>query len=111
MKVERNVDFKLGNRFFLEMVLRNNKTNLYHRVSEYFFLPKNSSVLCLPEGMVWNPQLMVNVIINTKSQGPWVEHYIRNIGRVIRETRDEMVKVILVDYGNNGLVPEEEFRR
>ncbi|XP_031556021.1 N-acetyl-beta-glucosaminyl-glycoprotein 4-beta-N-acetylgalactosaminyltransferase 1-like isoform X2 [Actinia tenebrosa] len=111
VRVERNVDAKLGNRFFLEMVLQNNNTHLYHRVSGYFFLPQNSSVLCIPEGMIWKPRVLINVIINTKNQGPWVEHYIRNIGRVIRETHDEMIRIIIVDYGNNGLEPEKEFKR
>ena len=111
VNVERNVDKKRGNRFLLELVLLEVKTKELQRVSEYVYQFKNSSTICKPKGLDWSPTVKINVIISSKSQGPWVVHYIQNMARVVHATRDKNVHFIFVDYGNNGVDVGDELRR
>lgn len=111
MNVELNADEKLGNRFFLELVLFEVKTKELQRLSEYVYQMKDSKTLCRPKGLVWSPTVKINAIVTAKNQGPWIVHYIQDMARVIHATNDDNVHFVISDYGNNGVDIENEFKR
>jgi len=112
INVERNFDKERGNRFLLELLLREESTQKIQSFSEYFYRFHNKpEVLCKPDGIRWTPNIKINAILTTKSQGPWVIHYIENMARIIHATGDKNVHFIIVDYGNNGVDVAAEFRR
>jgi len=130
INVERNFDEGVGNRFLLELLLREVQTNKIQRLSEYvyirlrrvktnkllrlseyvyrFFKP---AVLCKPKGIRWISNAKINAILTAKNQGPWVIYYIENMAKIIHATGDKNVHFIVVDYGNNGVDIAAEFIR
>jgi len=103
INAERNVDVKLGKRFFLELVLLEVKTREVQRLSEYVYIFKGSTTPCKPKDLDWSPTTKINVIITAKSQAPWVIHYIQDMAQVVHSTRDENIHFIMVDFGNTGV--------
>jgi len=112
INVERNFDKERGNRFLLELLLREVQTNKIQRLSEYVYrFHKKPAALCKPKGIRWISNAKINAILTAKNQGSWVIYYIENMAKIIHATGDKNVHFIVVDYGNNGVDIAAEFIR
>ena len=100
-----------GDRFFLELVLRRRHDNRLYRVSEFFYRKINQTQLCLLKNFQWNPKVWVNVILNVKNQAGWVLYFVKEMARILKETRDNYVNFVIADYGNVGIDIDKEMKR
>jgi hypothetical protein len=109
--MEKANDRDKGDRFFLELVLQRRHDQTLLRVSEFLYRNKSQSDLCILENLSWTSKVWINVILNVKNQAEWVIYFIEDMSRLIRETHDQYINIIIVDFGNNGLDIEEEMKR
>ena len=75
------------------------------------FRNKTQNELCILHELEWNPKVWINIILNVKNQAQWVVHFIKDVSRVMKETGDQNINVIIVDYGNKGLDIGQEMKR
>ncbi|XP_048583004.1 N-acetyl-beta-glucosaminyl-glycoprotein 4-beta-N-acetylgalactosaminyltransferase 1 isoform X2 [Nematostella vectensis] len=92
-----NVEQKQS-RYFVELLFKENASGKIVRFSEYVY-QQESGELCYPEGFVWNRKAMVNLlVISGRNQAKWVYHFINNIQEIYKQTGDENINVIIVDF-------------
>ena len=111
MNIERNSDTLRGNRYLFELVFRERARNNIVRISDFAYKFHNSSHFCKPNGITWQRNVTVNVILTVKNQGTWAQYFINEMSRIYDETRDDHVNVIVVDYGSGDIDIEEAFKR
>lgn len=112
VNIEKNHDIIRGNRYLLELVFQDhtkNKANV--RLADFVYKFHNSSNLCKPNRITWQRKVIVNVILTVKNQGSWAHHFINEISRICRETGDDHVNIIVVDYGSPDVDIENALKR
>ena len=68
-------------------------------LEEYVFQPYDKNgYLCYPMGLQWNRTVDVYLNRTANNLGRWVHHFIKNVEKIIRETKDEHLHVIIYDY-------------
>ncbi|XP_046847388.1 beta-1,4-N-acetylgalactosaminyltransferase 3-like isoform X2 [Xenia sp. Carnegie-2017] len=102
---------KNGDRFFLELLLWDEKSGDERVLSEYIYQPTKNSSLCYPEGMQWNKKAPVYLLISARKQASWLWYFIHNVGRIYKETKDENLHVVVYDYDSTDINIEKEFMR
>ncbi|XP_031569204.1 beta-1,4-N-acetylgalactosaminyltransferase 3-like [Actinia tenebrosa] len=86
-------------RYLVELQFRNIKTEKSFQFSEYLYLPERSSSLCYPEGFSWNKTSMVNFLVTSgHNQARWVYHFINNMDKIYKETKDVNFNIIINDF-------------
>ncbi|KAJ7380352.1 hypothetical protein OS493_008804 [Desmophyllum pertusum] len=96
--VERKTDPKRGNRYLIEVELLDLTNNRKVLLSEYVFMPNGTKKLCYPKDFQWNRTVNVYLIVTAKNLGRWVHHFIKNVERILNETNDPNLHVIIYDY-------------
>ena len=81
------------------------------RLADFVYKFHNSSNLCRPNRITWQRKVTVNVILTVKNQGSWAQHFINEISRICRETGDDHVNIIVVDYGSPDVHIEKALKR
>ncbi|XP_022801473.1 beta-1,4-N-acetylgalactosaminyltransferase 3-like isoform X2 [Stylophora pistillata] len=111
VNVEKTQDTLRGNRYLLELIFRERARNTIVKLSEFVYKFNNSSRLCKPAGITWNRNVTINVILTVKNQGNWAQHFIHEMSRITKETREDHVNIIVVDYENKDIDIEESLRQ
>ena len=111
MNIEKNRDALRGNRYLLELVFRERARNNIVRISDFVYKFHNSSNFCKPNGITWQRNVTVNVILTVKNQGTWAQYFINEMSRIYDATRDDHVNIIVVDYGSQDIDIAEAFKR
>lgn len=101
--VERKTDKERGERYLIELELVDLKNNRSVLLSEYVFMPNGTRKLCYPKNFQWNRTVDVFLIVTTKNLGRWVHHFIKNVEKILKETNDSNLHVIIYDYNSSDI--------
>ena len=95
-------DPKKGKRYLLELVIKDITDGKHYLLSEYVFVPygKDASFLCYPNALQWNKTADVYLILTAKNLGRWVHHFIKNVEKIVQETKDDRLHVVIYDFGS-----------
>ena len=100
-RVEKKDDPLKGRRYFLELEVKDLTNGVSYILAEYVFRPKEKNYsLCYPKGLQWNRTADVYLILTAKKLGRWVHHFIKNVEKVIQETKDREHALLLLDFGS-----------
>nr|XP_020487078.1 beta-1,4-N-acetylgalactosaminyltransferase 3-like isoform X1 [Labrus bergylta] len=122
VNVVKRVDTIQGNRYLLELELKDVHGHLL-RLSHYIYAlirhsslsednfdyhqpkpqPKPQQVLCNPVGFRWNPTATVHFIVPVKNQARWVQQLISDMEQLFRETGDMNFNLIIADYNSTDM--------
>ncbi|KAL9959044.1 hypothetical protein ACROYT_G036125 [Oculina patagonica] len=108
--VERKTDKKRGNRYLIEVELLDLTNNRKVMLSEYVFMPNGTKELCYPTNFQWNRTVNVYLIVTAKNLGRWVHHFIKNVEKIVNETNDPNLHVIIYDYNSSDINLEKVLR-
>ena len=111
LNVEQNIDSENGERYLVELELRNIKEGKNVRFSEYVYLPSGSSSFCYPENFRWNKAAVVNVILTVGGQGRWAKYFVDSIEEVYKASKDENINLMIVDFNNQEVNLKYELER
>ena len=67
--------------------------------------------LCYPTGLQWNRKADVYLILTAKNLGRWVHYFIKNVEKIIQETKDDHLHVVIYDFGSPDIDLKEAFER
>jgi len=102
--VERKTDKKRGDeRYLIELELVDLKNNRKVMLSEYVFMPNGTKKLCYPKNFQWNRTVDVYLVVTAKNLGRWVHHFIKNVEKILKETKDSNLHVIIYDYNSSDI--------
>ena len=102
-KVMQKSDPVYGDRYSVELELGLRHTNKSYRFSEHVYQKKGSGSLCLPEGIKWNSNATVYIILPVKDQGHWVYHFINELTVASLLTGDKNFHVIVADFESQDI--------
>ncbi|CAL8358735.1 unnamed protein product [Lota lota] len=118
VNVEKRVDRAQGNRYLLELEIKDTNGQL-RRLSHYVYSlvrwkkpeskalplrrPIAEVILCNPFGFQWNPTATVHFIVPVKNQARWVIQLISDMEELYRVTRDHHFSLIIVDYDSTDM--------
>jgi len=108
--VERKTDKDRGERYLIELELVDLKNNRKVMLSEYVFMPNGAKKLCYPKNLQWNRTVDVYLIVTAKNLGRWVHHFIKNVEKTQKETKDSNLHVIVYDYNSSDINLEKVLR-
>ena len=110
-RVEKKEDPLKGNRYFLELVVKDLTHNGTYILAEYVYQPRRkSSPLCYPNGLRWNRTADVYLILTAKNLGRWIHHFIKNVEKILQETKDEHLHVVVYDFGSQDIDLRQAFQ-
>ena len=111
-RVEKKEDPFKGNRYFLELVVKDLTDATTYILAEYVFQPREeNSHLCYPKGLQWNRTADVYLILTAKNLGRWVHHFIKNVEKIVQETKDEQLHVVIYDFDSPDIDLKQAFQR
>ena len=111
-RIEKKADPNKGERYLLNLVVTDRKLGKRYLLSEYVFQPNGINVpLCYPMGLQWNRTADVYLILTVKNLGRWVHHFIKNVEKIVEETRDENLHVVIYDFNSPDIDLEQAFQR
>ena len=88
--------------YFLQLVVKDLMDEKNFNLEEYVFqLYDKNGYLCYPMGLQWNRTVDVYLNRTANNLGRWVHHFIKNVEKIIRETKDEHLHVIIYDYDSS----------
>ena len=98
-KVEKKDDHNKGVRYFIEVVVSDKITDEQYILADYVYKPNgNKTPLCYPEGLQWDTVADVYLILTAKNLGRWVHNFIKNVEKIVEETKDEHLHVVIYDF-------------
>ena len=110
--VEMKADPQKGKRYLLELVVQDLTDGKIYLLSEYVFLPNGKDAsLCYPSGLQWDKKADVFLILTAKNLGRWVHHFIKNVEKIVQETKDDHLHVVIYDFGSPDIDIEQAFQR
>ena len=110
--MEKKEDPQRGGRYLLELVISELTTGKNYILAEYVFQPNGKNVpLCYPDGLQWNRTADVYLILTSKNLGHWVHHFIKNVEKIVQETRDEHLHVVIYDFESPDINLTQAFQR
>ena len=59
--------------------------------------------MCYPQGIQWKKTADVYLILTAKNLGRWVHHFIKNMEKIVRETNDKHLHVIIHDFDSGDI--------
>ena len=111
-RVEKKKDPQKGARYLLELVVQDLANGRNYILAEYVFQPNGKNVpLCYPTGLQWNRKADVYLILTAKNLGRWVHHFIKNIEKIVQETKDEHLHVVVYDFDSPDIDLKQAFQR
>ncbi|XP_074634408.1 beta-1,4-N-acetylgalactosaminyltransferase 3-like [Acropora palmata] len=111
-RVEKKEDQEKGARYFIEAIVKDLVSGKKYNLAEYVFQPKGNNLpMCYPQGMQWNKTADVYLILTAKNLGRWVHHFIKNMEKIVQETNDEHLHVIIYDFDSGDIDIKDAFQR
>ena len=109
--MEKNHDPLKGDRYLLEQEIEDIKTSKSYRLSEYVYKQKGQTSLCAPHAYTWSRNATVNIVLTVGGlQGRWVQHFINNLAEIYRQTKDQNLNVIIMDFHSKDINIEEALK-
>ena len=102
-KVIQKPDPVYGDRYLVDLEVGLNNTEQSFRLSEHVYQKKGSASLCFPEGITWNNNAKVYIILPVKNQGRWIYHFINELTVASLLTGDKNFHVIVVDFASQDI--------
>ena len=100
---EKSEDPAKGIRYLIECKVKINSSHIY-RISEYLYRQNdNLDNLCQPNGLNWNHQAFVHIVITVKNQGRWIRIFVENMERIQDNTKDDYFGIILIDFDSTDI--------
>ena len=110
--MEENHDQGTGDRYLVELELKEISTGKSARFSEYVYRPWGAQHLCTPEGVAWNKNAVINIILTTENnQGRWILHFLDNMAKIHKRTKDFNFNVIIVDFDSKDLDIDDALKK
>ena len=110
--IEKKEDPQKGERYFLELIVKDRTDGKRYILAEYVFQPIGKKVpLCYPKGLQWNRTADVYLILTAKSLGRWVHHFIKNVETIVQETADTHLHLVIYDFDSPDIDLEQAFQR
>ena len=78
------------------------KVAVHEFISLYFSYLVDGN-LCYPKGLQWNSTADIHFVVTVKNQGRWIQHLLRNMEHIYRETRDEHFNLVIFDYNSTDI--------
>ena len=111
-RVEKKEDPEHGNRYLLELVVRDLINGTNYILAEYVYQPRGKhDSLCYPRGLQWDRTADVYLILTAKNLGRWVHHFIKNLEQIVQETNDEHLHAVVFDFDSPDIDLEQAFKR
>ena len=107
LRVERKTDKEKGERFFLDLKLRDCTVNKSVGLSEYIFEPFQSKQLYYPTNFQWRKNAPVYLVVTAKNLGRWLHHFIKNMEAILKETGDPNLHFVICDYNSTDINLDE----
>ena len=102
--MEENHDPGTGDRYLVELELKEISRGKSVRFSEYVYRPWGALALCTPVGVAWNKSAVVNILLTTgNNQGRWILHFLDNMARIYNRTKDSNFNVVIVDFDSKDI--------
>ena len=109
--MQQTIDEAKGDRFLIELRLGlRAHSNASVRMSKYVFLARGADDLCFPKGYEVNRTTNVYFILPVKNQRGWLHHFLKEITRLYRKTKDDNFFVNLVDFESDDVDVAEMIR-
>ena len=95
----------------IEAIITDLLSGRKYNLAEYVFQPKgNNLLMCYLQGMQWNNTADVCLILTAKNFGRWVHHFIKNMEKIVQETNDEHLHVIIYEFDSKDIDIKEAFQ-
>lgn len=102
--MEENHDQGTGDRYLVELELQEISSKKSVRFSEYLYRPWGAETLCTPVGVAWNKSAVINILLTTgNNQGRWILHFLDNMAKIYKRTKDSNFNVIITDFDSTDL--------
>ena len=112
LNVEENHDQGTGDRYLVEMELKEISSGKSVRFSEYVYRPWGAQTLCSPVGVAWNKSAVINILLTTgNNQGRWILHFLDNMAKIYNRTKDFNVNVVIADFGSKDINIENALKK
>ena len=112
LNVEENHDQGTGDRYLVEIELKEISSRMSARFSEYLYRPWGAETLCTPVGVAWNKSAVINIILSTgNNQGRWILHFLDNMAKIYSRTKDSNFNVIIADFDSKDLDLENALKK
>lgn len=99
LNVEENHDEGTGDRYLVELELKEILSGKSVRFCEHLYRPWGSRDLCTPVGVASNKSAMINVILTTgNNQGRWLLHFLYHMSRIHKRTKDSKFNVVITEF-------------
>ncbi|EDO43079.1 predicted protein [Nematostella vectensis] len=59
--------------------------------------------LCYPDGLQWERQAHIYIVIAIRNQGNWMGHFLDNLQDIYRDTNDKHVSLLVFDYNSDDI--------
>ena len=104
LNVEENHDKGTGDRYLVELELKEISSGKFVRFSEYLYRPWGTHALCTPVGVAWNKSAIINILLTTgNNQERWILHFLDNMAKIHKKTKDSKFNVIITDFDSKDL--------
>ena len=104
LNVEENHDQGTGDRYLVELELKEISSGKSERFSEYVYRHQGAQKLCTPVGVAWNKSAVINILLTTgNNQGRWILHFLDNMAKIYNRTKDANFNVIIVDFDSKDI--------
>ena len=102
--MEENHDPGTGDRYLVEMELKEISEGKSVRFSEYVYRPWGAHTLCTPVGVARNKSAVINILVTTgNNQGRWILHFLDNMARIYNRTKDANFNVVIFDFDSKDI--------
>ena len=102
--MEENHDQGTGDRYLVELELKEILSGKSVRFSEYVYRPWGSQNLCFPMGVEWNKSAVIHILLTTgNNQGRWILHFLDNMAKIYNRTKDANFNVVIVDFDSKDI--------
>ena len=109
-RVEKKIDRNKGLRYFVEVVVSDAIIREKFILAEYLFQPNGKNdEFCYPDELQWNRTADVYLILTSKNLGRWIHHFIQNVEKIVEETKDEHLHVVIYDFDSADINLEQAF--
>ena len=99
LNVEENHDQGTGDRYLVELELKEISSGKSVRFSKYLYRRWGTHALCTPVGVAWNKSAVINILLTTgNNQGRWILHFFDQMSKMHKKTKDFNFNVVITEF-------------
>ncbi|KAJ7387255.1 hypothetical protein OS493_004231 [Desmophyllum pertusum] len=112
LNVEENHDQGTGDRYLVELELKEISSGKSVRFSEYLYRPWGTHALCTPVGVAWNKSAVINILLTTgNNQGRWILHFFDQMSKMHKKTKDFNFNVVITEFDGIDIDLKEALKK